>query len=233
MLILIKGPAGSGTGELADRIVSRLDLPPVTWPLDPAALAEAQGWVGEWIDLAAYFRQCRHVDLDRVLTLLQLDNLQRWPPPPCWRPGTPPDAMFAWRGSVFRELGTRPFLPALFERTCGVVDSLEHAVVEGKSLGGSRQDSLLTNLLRQRYAARPMLRVLLQRPSPPDPDRALVNGHWLEHDELLGALSRRPDGGVEVDPWLGLSWSGETAAGQALPEAASAAAAGERAEERP
>lgn len=213
MLILIKGAAGSESSHLAGRIVSHLGLAPIEWSVDPGVLAEARRCLGEWFDLDAYFRDCQHVDLERVFTLLQLDHLHLWPPPPQWSPGSSPEAMFAWRAAIFVQLGSRSFLPALLARTCRLIDSVEQAVVEGKALGGSRQDSLLTRMLRERYQDRPTLRVLLQRPAiggsgPAGGALALVNGRWLRQDELLAGLSRRPDGGVDVDPELGLSWSG-------------------------
>jgi hypothetical protein len=168
--------------------------------------------MGGWIDVAGYLAGGRHVDLERVLTVLQIQQLHELPPPPRWRPGAPVAEMMRWRGRIFDQLYSGRFLPQLVDLTCRIVDSLPHAVVEGEILGTSLRDSSLTHALRSRYAAVPCLRLTGVRGG--DGICVAVNGRRLDHDGLLAALGRRADGGIDVDPEVGLSWSG---AGQSEP----------------
>ena len=216
MLILIKGPLGSGKTTLAGRLVEHLGLPPVEWPLSAGQLAESQEFMGEWIDVAAYFDACRHVDLERVLTVLQMHKLAELPPPPRWRPGAPVAEMMRWRGRIFDDLYSGRFLPDLADLTCRLIAALPHAVVEGEILGTSLRDSALTREVRRRFARVPVLRLRTARLAAGGAVRYAVvaHGRQLDHDELLAALWRRPDGTIGVDPSLGLTWTGagETAA---------------------
>lgn len=214
MLILIKGPVGAGKSTLAGRLVSHLDLDPVRWPVSEEKLALCQSYMGEWIDVSAYLDDCRHVDLERVLTALQITRLEEFPVPPKWSPGAPIGDMLEWRTQVFSEIYSGRFLPELYELTCSIIDALPHAVVEGEILGTSLQDSALTRRLRGRYAAVPTLRLQARCQPAGEPGAApsylaLVNGRLLSHDDVVAALSRRPDGGIAVAPELGLSWSGQ------------------------
>jgi hypothetical protein len=214
MLALIKGAAGTGKSALAERLVSALDLPPVDWPLSAENLRIGQELMGEWVDLAAYFAQQHHLDLERVVTLLAIEVRDELPPPR-WRPGADRREMVAWRGRIVAEIFSGRLLPSLFELTCRLIDAAPETVIEGELLGSTLADSHLTKMLLERYRRRPVLRVLLMRPprsgdGGSDPV-ALVNGRKLTADEVVGVLRRGADGAVEAVPEVGWTWRGESA----------------------
>jgi hypothetical protein len=216
MLILIKGAAGTGKSTLAGRLTSSLGLAPVAWPIADDEMSYGQRLTGEWLDLGRYFGDCRHLDMERVITLLHIVKRDELPPPPAWRPGADRRELLAWRSRVLGEIDNGRLLPALMELTFRLIDATEHAVVEGEVLGSSLTDSLVTRQLLAHYVGVPNLRLLLlQRPpgGGPGSERvALVNGRALHHDEVVGALRRLPDGSIAVSPEVGLTWTGRAAA---------------------
>ncbi len=218
MLVLIKGLDGSGKSTLADRLVAALALPPVDWPLDPEILPHAEQAMGGWVDLEAdYFGRCRHLDMERVVTLLHMQKWAELPPPPQWRPGAGLEELLGWRMEIFREVFQGRFYPDLFRLTCELVKAQEHAIVEGQILGSKLGDSRLIRMLRQHFRERAVLQLLLDEPPtgvPPE-RRVRVNAKNLTTDELVGALRREADGRVTVDPELGWTWPGEPAAATA------------------
>jgi hypothetical protein len=210
MLMLIKGAPRTGKTTLADRLASSLSLAPVAWPIPAEVLRQAQSAMGEWVDLAGYFASCRHLGLDHVITLLYLENQDRLPPPPRWRPGADRREMLAWREQVAGEVLRGRLLRPLFRLTCRLVDAADHAVLEGGALGTTLNDSVLTRLLRRRYAQVPTLRILLLR----RPEFvALVNGRTLCHDEVVQALERGPEGQIQIAPDIGWTSAGGSPAG--------------------
>jgi len=220
MLILIKGPLASGKTTLAGRLAADLSLRPVVWPLSEEQLAESQEFMGEWIDVKRYFAACRHVDLERVLTVLQIHKLRELPPPPRWRPGAPIEEMMRWRVRIFEDLYAGRFLPDLIQLTCQLVDSLPHAIVEGEILGTRLRDSNLARSLRRRYARTPTLLLRAHRLRADGGQRRYLvtgNGRQLDHDTMVAALWRRADGGLGVKPTLGLTWSGTGQSGAPRP----------------
>jgi hypothetical protein len=213
MLVIIKGSLQSGKSTLADRLVSALGLAPVAWPLAELDMRAARIAVGDWIDLEQYFGGCRHLDLERAITVVHIENRGVLPPPPRWRPGASPKEMLDWRTRIFREIFAGRLLKELYDLTCRLIDAAEHTVLEGEILGSSLKDSRLTDMLRSRYLHLPTLRVLLQRRPAATPDGearflALVNGRWLSHDEVVAALRREPDGSIAVAPEVGWTSTG-------------------------
>ncbi|MCP4655710.1 MAG: hypothetical protein GY856_09855 [bacterium] len=215
MLILIKGPPKTGKSRLADRLVSALDLEPVAWTIPADVMQQAQGTMGDWVELSTqFFGRCRHLDLQRLATQLQIENRGGFPPPPQWRPGSELGEMLKWREQIERKIHSGHMLPELFRLSCRYLDATEHAVVEGTILGSTLNDSLLTKMLRRRYLERPLLQILLRRGDAGDAGGdgaplALVNGKELTHDEVVEAVRRRPDGGITVDPGVGWTWGGK------------------------
>jgi hypothetical protein len=211
MIVLIQGPPDSGTSAFADRIVSALQLAPVAWPITEDIIQRVRSTMGQWVDPIEYFAQRRHIDMDRVLTLLQIEKRDVLPRAPRWQPGSDRSEMLKWRRDILREIHGGRFLPDLFALTCRLIDSQEHSVVEGGLLGSSLNESLLTRRLRSHYEHVPMLKVLLQgHPGAAGQGSAvaLVNGSRLTADELLRDLRREPDGRISVSPVLGWTWAG-------------------------
>ena len=167
MLVLIKGAPGTGKSTLADRLVRALGLAPVRWQAAPGLMDYAQHLMAGWIDLAAFFAASRHLDMERVATLLQVEHWNELPPPPRWREGADRGEMLAWRSRFLAQLDAGRFLPELFQLTRRLIDAAEHAVVEGRLLGTTLTDSQLTRMLRERYQGVP-----IQNPAPAaDPRR--------------------------------------------------------------
>jgi hypothetical protein len=217
MLILIKGAPATGKTTLADLLVSSLSLAPVAWPIPAEMLRQAQSAMGDWVDLAAYFASCRHLDMDRVITLLYLERQDQLPPPPRWRPGADRREMLAWREQMVGEVLRGRLLRPLFRLTCRLVDAAEHSILEGGALGTTLGDSVLTRLLRRRYAEVPTLRILLLR----RPEYvALINGRSLRHEEVIAALERGPGGEIRIAPDIGWTSAGIPIAAPAGPQPA-------------
>lgn len=213
MLVMIKGSLQSGKSTLAERLVSALGLAPIVWPLSELDMREARIAMGEWIDLERYFRDCRHLDLERAITVVHIENRGVLPPPPRWSPGASLKEMLDWRTRIFREIFAGRLLPQLFDLTCRLIEAAEHTVLEGEILGSTLKDSHLAEMLRSRYLHQPTLRIQLQRRPAAAPDGearflALVNGRWLSHEEVVAALRREPNGAISVAPEVGWTWAG-------------------------
>lgn len=207
MILFIKGPPRSGKSALADRLIDHLRLEPIDWQVDPEALAVAQEWMGGWVRLDGdYFGRVRHLETDRLIALLQIDHWQELPAPPKWRPGADASEMLTWRKRVYGVIFGGGLRAALEARAIELIDSQEHAIVEGSLLGSTVADSELMLALRRRFAHRHILKALCHPPKGighDDDSSIVVNGETLTPDEFVASLTRRADGEITVSDTVG------------------------------
>lgn len=211
MMFLIKGVDEYGSRSLAHRLAVRLDARPPRWPL---AEGEAEAWEWSFGDRpevlarlgAADARELfatRHIHADRVAGLLALRRHRELgiEPPAA---GTGPEELWRWMSIQAAAVLKEPYLQELFGLVCGMVESMDHPVLDGAVLGMGPRDPLLTRMLLFKYQRLRPLKILLVRSAPrPGAERgevrARVEGIELTVGELLERISLGAGGEVELD----------------------------------
>lgn len=217
MIFLVKGRSHVGKTAFSQRLAQKVNPHPPAWPLDDETRRRweemLEGW---WEADPGFFLDAWHIDIDRVVALVLMEEIDRHPPLPRWTETTPRRDFEQWRDTVCLDVLQRR-TPRILELTCRLMDSVPHPVLDGTGLGTTVQDSPLAKMLLFRYSTRPRMKILLTREpyilrteprntpyfetsSDRDPEQtfeAHVGDRSFSHDELIDALELTEDGEVE------------------------------------
>lgn len=202
MIFLIKGHSGEGKDRLSQRLAKALNPQPPAWPVDDDLLQAWQEGLAGWPESdPGFFLDTFHIDIDRVIPLVVLENRHDYPPAPPWSTSTPRAAFERWSTTVCLDVLDK-HRPRVFEILCTLIDSVDHPVIDGSELGTSPRDSLLTRMILFKYGRVPSLRILLQPPQRQAEAHptAVIGGAVFTYDQLLTKITRTPDGSVDIDP---------------------------------